>query len=242
MGITPIRKQDRLESRPHTDRDSVSSIRCPTDAIGDTRVTYAGDARLIEAAASEAGPEHLSRRTALVTALPTRSAPPRGGGVEGAMQGFDDCFGALQDPRGVNARRHDLWEILMIALCAVLSGGQTAVDMAVFAEAKQDFLGNFLQLKNGVPSHDTFSRVFRQLVRTRATTGKAAQRATKESAYYLLSTALSPERLGQVVRSHWGVENRLHWVLNVVMNEDQGRAAWTTARTTSPSCGIWLST
>ena len=112
----------------------------------------------------------------------------------------------------------------MIALCAVLSGGQTAVDMAVFAEAKQEFLGNFLQLKNGVPSHDTFSRVFRQLVRTRATTGKAAQRATKESAYYLLSTALSPERLGQVVRSHWGVENRLHWVLNVVMNEDQGRS------------------
>ena len=51
----------------------------------------------------------------------------------------------------------------MIALCAVLSGGQTAVDMAVFAEAKQDFLGSFLQLKNGVPSHDTFSRVFRQL-------------------------------------------------------------------------------
>jgi predicted transposase YbfD/YdcC len=317
------------------------------------------------------------------------------------MQGFDDCFAALQDPRGVNARRHDLWEILMIALCAVLSGGQTAVDMAVFAEAKQEFLGNFLQLKNGVPSHDTFSRVFRQLdpdqfracfqrftarfsetstgviaidgkvlrrpldpahrgsalhmisawccdtrlvlaqiattaktkestavvkllemlalkgrivttdalncqrdiasritgqggdyvlalkgnhhalhadvvrffaapehetavthvtldndhgrteqrvslvstdiarlqarhqwpglaavgrvVRTRATTGKAP-RATKENAYYLLSTVLSPERLGQAVRSHWGVENRLHWVLNVVMNEDQGRS------------------
>jgi hypothetical protein len=163
MPITPIRKQDRLESRPHADCDSVSSVRRPTDAIGDTLVTCAGDTRLIEVAASEAGPDTLGRRTASVTALPTRSAPPRGGGVEGAMQGFDDCFAALQDPRGVNARRHDLWEILMIALCAVLSGGQTAVDMAVFAEAKEDFLGNFLQLKNGVPSHDTFSRVFRQL-------------------------------------------------------------------------------
>ena len=83
--------------------------------------------------------------------------------VEGAMPRFDDCFAELRDPRGLNARRHDLWEILMIAACAVLSGGQTAVDMAVFAEAKQEFLGNFLQLKNGVPSHDTFSRVFRQL-------------------------------------------------------------------------------
>jgi predicted transposase YbfD/YdcC len=36
---------------------------------------------------------------------------------------------------------------------------------------------------------------------------------------------LSPERLGQVARSHWGVENRLHWVLNAVMHED-----WTTNR------------
>jgi len=51
----------------------------------------------------------------------------------------------------------------MIALCAVLSGGRTAVDMAVFAEAKQDFLGRFLRLKNGVPNHDTFSRVFSRL-------------------------------------------------------------------------------
>jgi predicted transposase YbfD/YdcC len=48
-------------------------------------------------------------------------------------------------------------------------------------------------------------------------------KATTEIAYYLLSAALSPERLGQVARSHWGVENRLHWVLNTVMNEDRIR-------------------
>jgi predicted transposase YbfD/YdcC len=46
---------------------------------------------------------------------------------------------------------------------------------------------------------------------------------TTETAYYLLSAALSPERLNEVVRSHWGVENRLHWRLDVVMNEDQDR-------------------
>jgi Transposase DDE domain len=40
---------------------------------------------------------------------------------------------------------------------------------------------------------------------------------------YLLSVALSPERLGQVARSHWGVENRLHWVLNAVLHEDRTR-------------------
>jgi predicted transposase YbfD/YdcC len=318
------------------------------------------------------------------------------------MQGLGDCFDDVKDPRGANAKRHDLPEILMIALCAVLAGGQTAVDMAVFAEAKQEFLGSFLQLKNGVPSHDTFSRVFRQLdpdqfracfqrfmarfseactgvvaidgkvlrrpadpahpgsalhmisawccdtrlvlaqiattaktkestavvkllemltlngtivttdalncqrdigrriieqggdyvlalkgnhnalhadvvrffadpkhdraashatrdsdhgrvetrrslvstdvewlqaryqwpglsalgrvVRIRQTVAKAQPRTTTETAYYLLSAPLSPQRLGQVVRSHWGVENRLHWVLNVVMNEDQVRS------------------
>src|SRR5262249_5264087 len=69
----------------------------------------------------------------------------------------------LRDPRRRHARRHDLLEVLMIALCAVLSGGQTAVDMAVFAVAKQEFLSRFLRLQNGIPSHDTFSRVFRHL-------------------------------------------------------------------------------
>ncbi len=44
-----------------------------------------------------------------------------------------------------------------------------------------------------------------------------------ETAYYLLSRVLSPERLNQVVRLHWGIENSLHWRLDVVMNEDQDR-------------------
>ena len=45
----------------------------------------------------------------------------------------------------------------------------------------------------------------------------------RETAYYLLSTPLSAERLNEMVRSHWGVENRLHWRLDVIMNEDQQR-------------------
>jgi predicted transposase YbfD/YdcC len=319
--------------------------------------------------------------------------------AEGVMDGVDACFAGLRDPRSSgSARRHDILEVLMIALCTVLSGGQSAVDMAVFGEAKQDFLGKFLKLKNGVPSHDTFSRVLRKLdpdqfracfqkfvarfgetrssviaidgktlrrsasgsrvpsplhmisawscdkrlvlaqiatetkthesaavlkllkflslrsttvttdalncqreiarqiverggdyvlalkgnhralhadvsqllehpryetankhstvdsdhgrIETRislvsteierlqkrhrwpglAAVGRVVRRrdmAGKEStetAYYLLSAILSPERLSQVVRSHWGVENRLHWVLNTVMNEDQSRS------------------
>ena len=58
-----------------------------------------------------------------------------------------------------------------------------------------------------------------KVIRVRQT----AEKTSNETAYYLLSTALSPERLNEVVRSHWGVENRLHWRLDVVMNEDQSR-------------------
>lgn len=51
-----------------------------------------------------------------------------------------------------------------------------------------------------------------------------ASKTTTETAYYLLNTPLSAERLNEVVRSHWDVENRLHWRLDVVMNEDQDRS------------------
>ena len=42
-----------------------------------------------------------------------------------------------------------------------------------------------------------------------------------ESRYYLLSQAFPPERFNAIVREHWGIENRLHWMLDVVFNEDQ---------------------
>ena len=313
------------------------------------------------------------------------------------MDRFRDCFSEVEDPRSGNARRHDLAEILVIALCTVLCGGESCVDMADFAEEKEGFLREFLVLENGLPSHDTFSRVFRALepvqfrrcfqdfmgrfaetcrgviaidgkvlrrsfdtasaksplhmvsawgceqrlvlgqiatdaksneitavpkllemlslkgcivtvdalncqreiarqivdqggdyalalkgnqgtlhddvrrflddpaaekitapaavdgdhgrietriatvstaidwlqeghrwpglkaigkiVRTRATRTKT----TTETAYYLLSAPLAAERFGQVVRDHWGVENQLHWMLDVTMNEDQAR-------------------
>ena len=313
------------------------------------------------------------------------------------MDQFIACFEGLQDPRTGNAGLHDLHELLVIALCTVLSGGQGATHMEAFAAAKEPFLRGFLKLENGLPSHDTFSRLFRLLdpeqfhvvfqrfmakfsetvqgvvaidgkvlrrsfdrasgksalhmvsawgceqrmvlaqiatdaksneitavpkllemlslkgtivtvdalncqreiaqkivdqggdyvlalkgnqgtlhddviryfddpasktttakpdveadhgrietrtatistdikwlqddhqwpgltaigkvVRTRETTTKT----TTETAYYRLSSALSPERCNEIVRSHWGVENRLHWRLDVVMNEDQDR-------------------
>jgi predicted transposase YbfD/YdcC len=79
------------------------------------------------------------------------------------MEGFAAAFAALEDPRTGNAKRHLLLEILLIALCAVLSGGESCADMALFGQVKQAFLRQFLTLPHGVPSHDTFSRVFRRL-------------------------------------------------------------------------------
>jgi predicted transposase YbfD/YdcC len=314
------------------------------------------------------------------------------------MEGFKACFEGLQDPRTGNAGRHDLLEMLMIALCTVLCGGEDCTDMAEFARTKLEFLRGFLKLEHGAPSHDTFSRLFRLLdpeqfracfqrfmarfaeacqgvvaidgkvlrrsfdkasgksalhmvsawgceqrlvlgqiatdaksneitavpkllrllslegsvvtvdalncqreiaqqiidqkadylmalkgnqgtlhddvriflddpqtklaisastvdgdhgrIETRtamlstdiswlqedhrwpglAAIGKVirvretADATTTETAYYLLSRPMAPERFGEVVRAHWAIENRLHWCLDVTMNEDQGRS------------------
>jgi predicted transposase YbfD/YdcC len=79
------------------------------------------------------------------------------------LEQFGACWEGLEDPRSGNAALQDFHELLMIALCCVLCGGQGAVDMALFAEAKKPLLRSFLTLSNGLPSHDTFSRLFRNL-------------------------------------------------------------------------------
>jgi len=79
------------------------------------------------------------------------------------METFTSCFSAVDDPRSGNARRHDLLELLFVALAAVLCGAEDCTDMAAFARAKLDFLRQVVKLEHGPPSHDTFSRVFRLL-------------------------------------------------------------------------------
>ena len=78
------------------------------------------------------------------------------------MEEFVACFAGVVDPRQDNAR-HDLHELLLIALCTMLTGGKDCSDMALFGEIKAPFLRQFLRLRHGIPSHDTFSRVFRLL-------------------------------------------------------------------------------
>jgi predicted transposase YbfD/YdcC len=78
------------------------------------------------------------------------------------MGKFKRVFQRLPDPRATNAR-HELLEVLVIALAAVLCGAETCSDMAEFGQAKERLLRLFLRLEHGIPSHDTFSRVFRLL-------------------------------------------------------------------------------
>lgn len=79
------------------------------------------------------------------------------------LEQFASCLEGLEDPRTGNATLHDFHELLFIALCTVLCGGQNAVDMAEWVKAKEGFLRDFLKHKHSIPSHDTFSRLFRML-------------------------------------------------------------------------------
>ena len=72
-------------------------------------------------------------------------------------------FHEVEDPRRSNATRHDLQEMLLIALLSALSGGEGCVDMERFGRAKEGFLRQFLRLEYGIPSHDAFSSLFRAL-------------------------------------------------------------------------------
>jgi len=76
------------------------------------------------------------------------------------MGKFKKVFRRLEDPRADNAR-HDLCEVLFIALAAALCGAEGPSDMARFGGSKELLLRGILRLEHGIPSHDTFSRIFR---------------------------------------------------------------------------------
>ncbi|MGB7318015.1 MAG: transposase family protein, partial [Planktotalea sp.] len=74
------------------------------------------------------------------------------------LAGFDD----IPDPRADNAR-HNLCELLVVAFVAVLCGATNCAEMATFGRAKEHFFRDSLKLKHAIPSHDTFSSVFRMV-------------------------------------------------------------------------------
>jgi predicted transposase YbfD/YdcC len=71
-----------------------------------------------------------------------------------------ECFKGLPDPRIDRTRLHKLMDILVIGLCSQLTGGEGLKDMPLFGRAKKEWLKTFLELPEGIPSYDTFRRVF----------------------------------------------------------------------------------
>lgn len=78
------------------------------------------------------------------------------------MRQFRRLFGGIKDARASNAR-HDLLEILFIALAATLAGAKNCTEFVAFAMGREALLRGVLDLPHGIPSHDTFSNVFRAL-------------------------------------------------------------------------------
>ena len=79
------------------------------------------------------------------------------------IMGLFEHFGDMPDPRMARNQRHKLIDIISIAICATIAEADGWTDMAEYGEAKQDFLGSFLELPNGIPSHDRFRDVFARL-------------------------------------------------------------------------------
>ena len=78
------------------------------------------------------------------------------------MDIFLSAFDEVPDPRADNAR-HDLCELLVVGFVAVLCGATNCAEMAAFGRAKEHVFRGFLKLKHAIPSHDTFSTVFRMI-------------------------------------------------------------------------------
>lgn len=82
---------------------------------------------------------------------------------EPVVTSIQQHFGAVRDPRIDRCKRHQLLDILVITICGVICGADDWTEIAAFGEAKLAWFQTFLSLPHGIPSHDTFGRVFAQL-------------------------------------------------------------------------------
>ena len=83
--------------------------------------------------------------------------------IEAAIIPLKEHFSSLDDPRVQHSIEHLLLDIVLITICAVICGADTWVEIEHYGIAKQKWLETFLELPNGIPSHDTFERLFARL-------------------------------------------------------------------------------
>ena len=95
----------------------------------------------------------------------------------------------VPDPRIERTRRHELMDMLVIALCAVICGADNWVDVVQFGKAKRAWFADFMKLPNGIASHDTFSRVFQQ-THPRFCTHRLSPHRKSAAAYPFIDNAL----------------------------------------------------
>ncbi len=81
----------------------------------------------------------------------------------GVPRGLLAFFDGLKDPRVNRTKLHALSDILFISLCAIICGADSWTEVELFGRSKKEWLRQFLPLANGIPSHDTFGRVFSRL-------------------------------------------------------------------------------
>ena len=82
---------------------------------------------------------------------------------KGIPAGIEKHFGNIEDPRVDRTKLHKLVDILVIAICAVIAGADNWEDIEEFGKARQEWFESILEIPNGIPSHDTFNRLFARI-------------------------------------------------------------------------------
>jgi len=155
------------------------------------------------------------------------------------MDRFHEVFGDLPDPRAEN-RRHELVEVLFIAFLASLCGARGCTAMEEFGLAKEPLLRTILTLKHGIPSHDTFSTVFRMLDpkafeaafrRFTQAFGAAAKLGPVKGVVAVDGKALKrayeagQSHMPKVMVSLWGAQTRMTLATMLAVNNNEADAA-----------------
>ena len=83
--------------------------------------------------------------------------------IDAAIIPLKEHFSALDDPRAQHSIEHLLLDIVLVTICAVICGADTWVEIENYGIAKREWLETFLELPNGIPSHDTFERMLARL-------------------------------------------------------------------------------
>jgi len=127
-------------------------------------------------------------------------------------------FESLPDPRVNRTKRHELIDIMVIGVCTLLCGGEGFNDMEDFGRAKREWFQTFLSLPHGIPSHDTFNRVFaaldpRQFLECFRRWTESVRQAVAQEIVALdgkaLRRALNSDQSLKYVVSAWAERNRL---------------------------------